>query len=162
MPQEQQALQVNQTIQRPSVYNNVDGFLNGMKWDSNHKAALFFFTTSRTTGSGENAKTTYIEFQVRFFQRDAFFLAFLLDHKKAEEDAGRKYPLLINMDNRMASWKRPTGEMTGDNNEIKKTQNVSFFEGKNSKLMAPKTYSILSLSSNHLTPEELAQQSNAA
>ena len=119
--------QAPQKIERPSAFKNSDGFLNGMKWDSGNKSALFFFNQSTTVGTGENAKKEYSEFSVRFYARNAHFLAFLLEHKKKEEAAGNKYPLLINMDLKLKSWKRPTGKMVGQNNEIAETTNVHLF-----------------------------------
>ena len=44
MTQQKPQIENGTVIKRPSMFNNMDGILNGMKWDANGKSALFFFS----------------------------------------------------------------------------------------------------------------------
>jgi len=144
-------------LKRPSEHNKMQGYLNRVHWDAGNKAALFSFTEMRSIGSGTSKRTEYINFSVRFWGRDAEFLAFLLTHKASEEKAGRKYPLSILMDARVASWEKPTGKMVGANGNVKETNTVTYYTGKNSQFINGK-YELLADSKDHKTQEELSAQ----
>lgn len=144
-------------LERPSQYNKADGFLNGMKWDNGNKSGLFFFTQSRTTGSGDKAKKIYYDFTVRFFGHTASVLAFLLNYQKEQEAAGQKYPLLINMSLQMTGWKRPTGKMVGEKQNIPETESVFHFNGKDAMMMNTRTYEVLLDAETFVLQQEAAQ-----
>lgn len=150
-----------QVIERPNMYNNAEGLLNSMNWDSGKKSALFFFSVGRTSGEGDNKKTTWTKLTARFWGRNAQFLESILNHKNAEKEAGRKFTALINMNTRVASWERPTGETWGDDNRPV-TETVTYFEGKDPMLMNPSSYEVIAQGRFHQTPEELAQQQKQA
>jgi hypothetical protein len=146
-----------QVIERPKMYNEHEGILKGLSWDKGNKSALFFFYTTRTTGTGENKKKTYTEFSVRFWGRNAQFLESIYLHSKSERESGNNFLSLINMQVRVASWERDTGKTWGDENKpVKET--VTYFEGKAPMLMKAHPYEIVAQGQFHQTPEELAAQ----
>ena len=136
--QQQQDPIIGSTLERPSQFNNRDGFLNGMVWDRNHRSALFFFTTSRK----QNNETIYTEFAVKFWEEEAQFLESLFDiQSRKEAETGGKFPLLVNFDARTSSYRRPTGKKQADGVHDE-TINMVSFDGRKPKLMVPQTYQV--------------------
>lgn len=157
-------IQNGQIIERPSEYNKIQGVLTGMKWDSNNKSAFFFFSQDRTTGSGDNKKTTWIPFVVRLWNREAQFLEAIHLHKventkqRKTNNQIAKFSALINLSVRTANYARPTGRFWGENNDQPVTKDEMFYEGKETLLLNPKTRAVEAQGRFHKTPEELAAE----
>ena len=160
MTQQKPQIENGTVIKRPSMFNNMDGILNGMKWDANGKSALFFFSVGRTSGEGDKRVTRYTNFSARFRGRNAHFLESVLNHKKATKDRGEKFIALINMNGLVSSYERDTGRTWGDDNKPV-TETVAYFEAKDPMLMNPSDYSVVAQGRFHVLPEEEQQQQQA-